>query len=145
MSKPPLNPASVDKPSAPQGENASYGHWVLLSVVLLCTLAGFLWVRRGAGVERPRIFSEEILPKVASRPTVKTGFRVESSSSEGVRVVLSKKGARYPAGAVPVGDYTIQVSFDGGGVRYGGKTTVQDGIVSVIQCDKVSLSCTVTP
>jgi hypothetical protein len=60
-------------------------------------------------------------------------------------VVLSKRGVRYQAGEVPVGTYTIQVSFDGAGVRYGGNATIQEGVMSIIQCDKASLSCTVSP
>ena len=81
----------------------------------------------------------------AVKPSVRTGFRIDPSSSAGVRVVLSKRGARYPAGEVPVGTYTIQVSFDGEGVRYGGNATIQEGVLSVIHCDEVSLACTATP
>jgi serine/threonine protein kinase len=191
FNQPPQSPNSAHTLPPPQGGESKYGHWLLLSVVLLFTFTGYWWVRRGATIERPRVFDEtevvarqkemvnsqeqvEVEPeplavvvppereeipvqnqeekpastkveRPAALPMAITGFRVDTSNAEAVRVVLSKRGARYPAGEVPVGTYTIQVSFDGEGVRYGGNATIQDGILSVIQCDKVSLSCTATP
>jgi len=168
---PPFHPDSLNTLPPPKGGGSAYGHWILLVVVLLCTLTGLWWVRRGAQIERPRKFdAAEIAARrlladpvvadpvvadpvvadpvvadpVLAKPKVSTGFRVPDSSGT-VRVALSKRGVRYPAGEVPVGTYTIQVSFDEGGVRYGGNATIQEGIVSVIQCDKATLSCTVTP
>lgn len=195
LNQPPQSPNSVHTFPPNRGGESKYGHWILLSVVLMTTFTGYWWVRRGATIDRPRTFDEtEVMarqqdmanqkeklekesatvmenlvpeaenlveeeqlkeaqakqveipaPKVAVASTVKTGFRVDTKSSEGVRVVLSKRGARYPAGEVPVGTYTIQVSFDGGGVRYGGNAKIQEGVLTVIHCDKVSLSCTATP
>jgi hypothetical protein len=61
------------------------------------------------------------------------------------RVFLSKRGARYSAGEVPVGTYTIQVSFDEGPLRYGGNATIQEGVMSEITCDSQTLACKVSP
>jgi hypothetical protein len=216
VENPPVHPDSLNTLAPPQGRSSDYGHWLLLAVVLLCTVTGFWWLRRGATIERPRKFdAAEIAARrlqadpvvadpvvadpvvadpvvadpvvadpvvadpvvadpvvadpvvadpvvadpvvadpvvadpvgadpVLAKPKVSTGFRVPDSSGS-VRVALSKRGVRYPAGEVPVGTYTIQVSFDDDGVRYGGNATIQEGIVSVIQCDKATLSCTVTP
>jgi hypothetical protein len=74
-------------------------------------------------------------------PVAKTGFRLVGSH----RVFLSKRGARYSAGEVPVGTYTIQVSFDEGPLRYGGNATIQEGVMSEITCDSQTLACKVSP
>jgi len=58
----PVAPDSIDTLSPLEQNTPDRGHWILLSVVFMLMLLGVWWVKRGATIERPRMYpTDELL------------------------------------------------------------------------------------